>query len=308
MYTMRKTKESKKDKNSKQKRIIKEKQKEKQKQKQQISIVINSNNRNKKTSSAPKQQSQSQPQPQQSRISNNPPVVNVMGDSRPQVTASGNYSGLGQQNRIFAADSGLEQRLARLEKWENDSSSNPSPARSNAQILTPEIKKENEIIKAPDIYKREDYNYFSPTAQEEKEEFPNNNYNEDDEDEETVSIVTNETNTKVIADDEEFEIIPVKKKSVTTRLAEFFSPKPNELATVHPEHVPPLTAVALSQFDRNTQTQPEYLQKTWSQMKRPEKRQWALENASGYESAAINKMKVEDLNLIHAKVLSQRKA
>ena len=302
MYTMRKTKESKKDKKSKQKRIIKEKQKEKQREKQQISIVINSNNRNKKTSSAPKQQSQSpssQPQPQQSRISNNPPVVNVMGDTRPQVTASNNYSGLGQQNRIFAADSGLEQRLARLEKWENDSSSNPSPMRSNEKILTPEIKKEKEIIKAPDVKKRVDFNFFSPAAQsEEKEAF--DNYDDDDDN----SLYTNDEN---IGTSEPPDYEP-PSQSIKDKFISLFTPKRNELVTVHPIRGTPLTAVALAQHNVNTQTQTEYLEIPWKEMGRREKRQWAVENGSAYESAAvINKMFLKDLDIIRAKVLSGRK-
>ena len=43
-------------------------------------------------------------------------------------------------------------------------------------------------------------------------------------------------------------------------------------------------------------------------MGRREKRQWAVENGSAYESAAvINKMFLKDLDIILAKVLSGRK-
>ena len=104
----------------------------KQKQKQSISIVINSNNRSKRMAA-----SKQQPMPPQPPPRNNPPVFNIMGDTRPQVSASGNFSGLGQQNRIFATDSALEQRLARLLKFENDQSANPTPAASNTTMLPP---------------------------------------------------------------------------------------------------------------------------------------------------------------------------
>ena len=190
---------------------------------------------------------------------------------------------------------------------------NPSPVRSNEKLLKPEKEIENEILKAPDFYKREDYNFFSPNrsvASEEKEQSNDDVsvFDNDEETDETASMATNETNAKMIDDDEEFEIIPVKKKSAITRVAEFFSPKPNELVTVHPEPGPQLTALALAQRDINTQTQTEYLEIPWKKMGRPEKRQWALENASGYESAAvINKMQLKDLDVIRAKVLSGRK-
>ena len=300
MYTMRKVKESKKDKKlNKQKRIIKEKQKEKQREKHQISIVINSNNRNKKTSSAPKQSQQPQPMPQQSR-SNNPPVVNVMGDTRPQVTASGNFSGLGQQNRINSMDSAVEQRLTRLEQWENDSSSNSLPARSNEKVLKPEIKREKEITKAPDSYKKEDFNFFNPAAQEEEKEQDVNNDDKDDN--------FQYTNDENIGTSEPPDYEP-PSQSLKDKFISLFTPKRNELVTVPPERGVSLTAVALAQRNLNTQMQTEYLEIPWKKMGRPEKRQWALENASGYESAAvINKMQLKDLDVIRAKVLSQRKA
>ena len=115
-----------KDIKKKAKRVIK------QKQKQQISIVINSNNRSKRgaTPGVPKQGPQ-QPQEFPSR----PPAVNL-GNTRPQVTASSNFSGLGQQARIYSEDSALEQRLlTKLLNMKNDKSANPVPALSNEKIL-----------------------------------------------------------------------------------------------------------------------------------------------------------------------------
>lgn len=115
----------------------------KQKQKQQISIVINSNNKSKRVSKqqAPQQQPQ---QPQQSRGA--PIVNNLMGDSRPMVGSSSNYSGIGQQARIASLDSQLEQRLARLLKFENDGTANPVPTHLNT-VGVPYVQPQKHIVR-----------------------------------------------------------------------------------------------------------------------------------------------------------------
>ena len=70
-------------------------------------------------------------------LSSRPTAVN-MGNTRPQVTASSNISGLGQQARLFSEDSALEQRLlTKLMNMKNDKSANPVPAKSNEIILLP---------------------------------------------------------------------------------------------------------------------------------------------------------------------------
>ena len=173
----------KKEKTKKPKKVIK------QKQKQQISIVINSNNRNKRTT-VPRQA----PPPPHQPPRNNPPVVNIMGDSRPQVNPSGNFSGIGQQNRIFANDSALEQRLARLLKFENDQSANPAPALSNTKILAPaqppRAKSPVPVkLKAPPSNSVMDLNFFNTKRKAYEEAQALKGLGDDEEENKTPSVI-----------------------------------------------------------------------------------------------------------------------
>jgi len=302
----------------------------KQKQKQQISIVINSNNRSKRTT-VPRPPPP--PPPQAPR--NNPPVVNIMGDSRPQVSPSGNFSGIGQQNRIFANDSALEQRLARLLKFENDQSANATPALSNAKVLAPsraratspysvkfQAPPSNPVLNS-DFFNTRRKDYEDALTQSGNDgRSPLQALREQGDDEEKQQDRDDIDETKSNLSFMERGIQKAKN---------FFTPKPNIQTQVRPE-INTLENVYIKQepktpmsSDLTVRDQEMFnddeeedalitaeIDKPWKKMKRIEKREWALANRGGgnedvrYSEDEIDKMLVPQLNEIYADVLLAR--
>lgn len=271
--------------------------KQKQKQRQQISIVINSNNKSKRVATT-----KQTPQPQQP-ARNNPPVVNVMGDTRPQVSASGNFSGLGQQNRLFANDSALEQRLSRLLKFENDQSANSAPALSNTKLLTPEPTRERSPspvkLKAPPKSEVMDLNFFNTRrkAYEDEQATLNNN-------------------------DEEMK---------TPSLIEVAKGKWNNLFSANSNAMPPVGASitpAINLLDDINSEQSEIYEpatytteeepfipagrKQWMKLKRAYKRDWAYDNQGvgsnmvQHSNDEIDMMQIRELNALYDQVMEAR--
>lgn len=291
--------------------------KQKQKQKQQISIVINSNNRSKRTT-VPRPPPP--PPPQAPR--NNPPVVNIMGETRPQVSPSGNFSGIGQQNRIFANDSALEQRLSRLLKFENDQSANATPALSNTKVLSPQPPQPPPRATSPYKVKFQappsnpvmNLDFFNTRrkayedAQEQKAQDDEEKQQEPDDIDETKST-----------------------PSLMDRAISFFKPKPNPLVQVSPienrlddvyikeegeeEKKEPATAYPASppQHQELNKDNLGELDKPWNKMKRIEKREWALANRGDgaeyvkHTEDEIDSMLVGPLNELYAGVILARR-
>lgn len=304
--------------------------KQKQRQKQQISIVINSNNRSKRTT-VPRPPPP--PPPQAPR--NNPPVVNIMGDSRPQtqVNPSGNFSGIGQQNRIFANDSALEQRLSRLLKFENDQSANATPALSNTKVLPPQpppratspyaVKFKappTNPIKAPPTNPVMNLDFFNTRRKQ---------Y----EDAQALKIQDDEEKQQETDDIDETKSTPSLMERGIERARKFFTPKTNIHAQVSPtenrledvyikeeeEEPEPASATASTspvsssqQLVLNNDNLGE-LVKPWKAMKRIEKREWALTNRGngaeyvGNTEDEIDAMLVGQLNDIYANVILARR-
>lgn len=303
----------KKEKTKKPKKVVK------QKQKQQISIVINSNNRSKRTT-APKQAPP--PPPPQQPPRNNPPVVNVMGDTRPQVSGSGNFSGLGQQSRIFANDSGLEQRLLRLLKMDNDASANPTPALSNAKILAKEMPRHTSPVKMRPFPQKEgmDLDFFNTKrkayednlamriAQDAQNE--GNDYGDDEEE----------------MEDEETKTPSLMEKA-KDKWNSIFSPKPNAM---HPPVGATMTPAQnlmndLDQEDDEdegrasavVEIEPNNImvlagRKEWMKLKRAHKTDWAYDNKGvgshmvQLSDDDIDNMRVSQLNALYDQVMQAR--
>lgn len=273
----------------------------KQKQKQNISIIINSNNRSKKTT-APKQ-TPSQPQLHPPR--NNPPVVNIMGDTRPQLGATSNYSGLGQQNRLFANDSALEQRLTRLLNLNNDQSVNLNPSLSNSKILSPQPAR---------------YRSPSPTktkASPKGEVMDLNFFN--------TRRKAYEDQQKAINDEEEVRT-PSVMDVVKGKFNNLFSPKTNEMPILGATILPSNNLLDdIKQEEDNEEKQDEKdelfeeLQpivpagrKEWMKLRRLEKTDWAYDNQGTGANMVelsddeIDHLRVKDLNALYDQVMLAR--
>lgn len=285
---------------------VKKKKTKQIKQKQNISIVINSNNRSKKTV-APKQLP-----PPQAPTRNNPPVYNIMGETRPQVSASGNFSGLGQQNRIFATDSELEQRLARLLKFENDQSANPTPPASNSKILAPSRKASPSPprLRAPPKSEVMDLNYFNARKKAYEDE---------------------QATIKAQKDDEVIKT-PTVVEAVKTKFNNFFSPKYNTLpaagSTLTPEPIQRLGQIENLGFDNINLQQDEKEdqsalneeyepivpagRKQWMKLKLAYKKDWAYDNQGiGSDMVQLNDddidiLRVREINAIYDQVMDAR--
>lgn len=273
----------------------------KQKQKQNISIIINSNNRSKKTT--PPKQTPSQPQ---SQPRNNPPVVNIMGDTRPQLGASSNFSGLGHQNRLFANDSALEQRLTKLLNLNNDQSANSNPSLSNSKILPPQPARYRSPsptkIKSSPKGEMMDLNFFNTRrkAYEDQQRAMN-----DEEDVKTPSVM---------------DVVKGKFNNL-------FSPKTNEMPILGATILPSdnlLDDIKLEEDDEEKQDEEkddafEELQsivpagrKEWMKLRRLEKTDWAYDNQGTGASMVelsddeIDQLKVKDLNALYDQVMQAR--
>ena len=299
----------------------------KQKQKQQISIVINSNNRSKRTTApkqAPNPESKGDGRP---AYRNNPPII-MMGDTRPQVSASGNYSGLGQQNRIFSTDSALEQRLARLLKFENDQSANPAPALSNAKVLPPRqytspvpTRRKSALQAPPQSRPVMDLDYFN-TRRKEYEANQASSPLPDDDEETTPSVMDRMKETF---------------SNVKSSVKNIFKPKPatpfmpavgQTLTPIQPylddvsvddeekePELEPSRAVAVAKdagrkIDENNLGN---LVVPWKKMSRTEKREWATANIGEgdedvrYDALVVGRMFKDELDELYASVILARR-
>lgn len=272
----------------------------KQKQKQNISIVINSNNRSKRTTVPKQATSQPQVQPR-----NNPPVVNIMGDTRPQLGTSSNFSGLGQQNRLFANDSALEQRLTRLLNLNNDQSANLNPSLSNTQILPPAPRYRSPSpvrVKASPKGEVMDLNFFNTRrkAYEDQQRAMN-----DEEDVKTPSVM---------------DVVKGKFNNL-------FSPKTNEMPILGATILPSDNLLDdIKQEDDDEEKQDEEKdesfeelepivpagRKEWMKLRRLEKTDWAYDNQGTgvgmvqLSDDEIDNLKVADLNALYDQVMQAR--